>query len=317
MNKIVVLSPQAEFSEVLQARLSRLGEITYTDSKREYPLDELIKLVKKAEILGFDPDCVGGVEKAPSRLQTLLESMPNLKGLALNTAGYDYINKEYLKKRNIVVSNAPYYYVEAIAQQTIAFLLGCTKRIFLADRRTYKRKYRLELGRELRSLSVGIIGLGHVGSRVAQLVQGFGASVSAYNRTLTRMQFVSRGTVGEILGSSDAILIHLAYNEETKGFLSKERIERIREGAIVINMADRKLVDETAIANALRLGKIDQYCFEAESIKGSPLEGIETALMFKPFGWYTKEALNRNKELLVKNIEGLTRGKPTNNISLY
>lgn len=123
--KIVVLSPQSEFSEELQRRLARLGEITYTDSKREYPLDELIKLAKKADILGFDPDCVGGVEKAQSRLQTLLESMPNLKGLALNTSGYDYINKEYLKKRNIVVSNAPYYYVEAIAQQTIAFLLGC------------------------------------------------------------------------------------------------------------------------------------------------------------------------------------------------
>lgn len=315
--KIVVLCPQIEFSEELQRRLARLGEITYTDSKREYPLDELIKLAKKADILGFDPDCVGGIEKAPSRLQTLLESMPNIKGLALNTAGYEYINNEYLKKRDIVVSNAPYYYVEAIAQQTIAFLLGCTKRIFLADRRTYKRKYRLELGRELRSLSIGIIGLGQVGSRVAQLAQGFGASVSAYNRTLKRMQFVYRGTVGEILGTSDAILIHLALNEETTGFLSKERISLIQEGAIVINMVHRSLVDEKAMAEALKSGRVDQYCFEAESIKGSPLEGIETALMFKPFGWYTKEALNRNKEILVKNIEGLTRGKPTNNISLY
>lgn len=317
MNNIVVLQPKSEFSEELQRRLARLGEITYTDSKREYPLDELIKLVKKAEILGFDPDCVGGVEKAPSRLQTLLESMPNVKGLALNTSGYDYINEEYLKKRNIVVSNAPYYYVEAIAQHTIALLMGSAKRIFLADRRTQKRKYRLELGRETRSLSVGIIGLGQVGERVAQLAQGLGASVSAYNRTLTHMQFVRRGTVEEILGTSDAILIHLAYNEETKGFLSKERIARIREGAIVINMADRRLVDEKAMAEALKTDRVDQYCFEAESIKGSPLEGIETALMFKPFGWHTKEALNRNKELLVKNIEGLTRGKPTNNISLY
>lgn len=316
MNNIVVLQPKSEFSEELQRRLARLGEITYTDSKREYLLDELIKLVKKADILGFDPDCVGGVEKAPSRLQTLLESMPSIKGLALNTSGYDYINKEYLKKRNIIVSNTPYYYVEAIAQQTMAFLIGCAKRIFLADRRTQKRKYRLELGREPRSLSVGIIGLGQVGERVAQLAQGLGASVSAYNRTLTRMQFVRRGTVGEVLGTSDAILIHLAYNEETKGFLSKERISLIKEGTIVINMADRRLVDEKAMAEALKSGKVDQYVFETESTHGSPLEGIETALAFKPFGWYTKEALNRNKELLVKNIEGLTRGAPSNKVSL-
>lgn len=316
MNNIVVLQPKEEFSDQLQDTLSRLGDITYIDGLQEHPLEELIPLVKQADILAFDPDCVGGINKALPRLQTLLEAIPNIKGLALNTSGYDYINKDYLRERNIVASNAPYYYVEAVADQTIALLMGCAKRIFLADRRTQKRKYRLEQGRELHSMSIGIIGMGHIGERVAKLCQGLGASVSAYNRTPVRMEFVHRRNIDDILYTSDAILLHLALNEETTGFLSKEKIARIKERAIVINTADRRLVDEKAMADALYSGKVDQYAFEADSVTGSPLQWVETALAFKPFGWYTKEALNRNKKIWVENIAGLCRGKPTNRIVL-
>ena len=317
MNKnIVVLQPKSEFSEQLQDTLSRLGDITYIDSLREYPLEELIRLAKKADILAFDTECVGGVEKAQSRLQTLLEAMPNLKGLTLNTSGYDYINKDYLRERNIMVTNTPYYCVEAIAQHSISLLTGCAKRIFLADRRTQKRKYRLELGREPSHLSVGVIGLGRIGERVVKLCQGLGMSVSAYNRTRKPMEHVRRRPIDDLLNKSDVILLHLAINEETTGFLSKERIGLIKKGAIVINMVDPKLVDEKAMAKALKSGRVDQYAYEKESTNGSPLKGIETALAFKPFGWYTKESLNRNKEIWVKNIAGLCREQPTNKITL-
>ena len=316
MNKIVVLQPKSEFNGDLQYRLGYSGEVEYIDSLKEYSVEELIHLTKKADILAFDPDRVGGIEKASSRLQDLLDGIPNLKGLALNTWRTDYINKDYLRERNIVVSNTPNYYVEAIATQTVALLLGCARRIFLADRRTQKRKYRLELGREPRSLSVGIIGLGHVGERVAELCKGLGMSVSAYNRTPKRIENVRRADIDEVLHNSDVSLLCLATNEETMGFLNKERIARIKNGAIVINVADKRLVNEKAIAEALKSGKIDQYAFEAESTHKSPLEGIETALAFKPFGGYTREALNRNREVWVRNIEDLSRGKPTNMVSL-
>jgi len=316
MNKIVVLQPKSEFNGDLQYRLGYSGEVEYVDSVREYSVEELIHLAKKADILAFNPDRMGGIEKVSSRLQELLEGIPNLKGLALNTWRTDYINKDYLKERKIVVSNTPNYYVEAIATQAVALLLGCARRIFLADRRTQKRKYRLELGREPRSLAVGIVGLGHVGERVAELCKGLGMSVSAYNRTPKRIENVRRADIDEILRGSDVIVLCLSTNEETIGFLSKERIPRIKNGAIVINMSDKKLVNEKAMADSLKSGKIDQYAYETESTHKSPLEGIETALAFKPFGGYTREALGRNREVWVRNIEDLSRGKPTNMVSL-
>lgn len=75
-------------------------------------------------------------------------------------------------------------------------------------------------------------------------------------------------------------------------------------------------VDEEAIAKALKTGQIDQYAFEAESVKKSPFEDIEYALMLKPFSSYTKKTLERNRETLVRNVEGMVRGIPFSRVSL-
>ncbi len=315
--KITIFSPKSEFTEDQQFKLADVGEVIYTESRDEYPLEKLIKLCKDSEILAFDPDNIGGFEKTPARLVKLMDAMPNIKGLALSTTAFGYVDKDYCKKRNITVTNVPYYSSESVAEHTLGLILGCVKRIILTDRRTQKRKYRLEMGRELRSLTVGIIGLGHIGTRTAELCQAVGANVIIWNRTAKRMEHVAREALVEsLLSKADVVVIHLAENEETKHFLSKERIERMKDGAIVVNTADRSLVDEKAMAVALKSGKVDQYCFEGESLAKSPLEGIETALLFKGFGWFTKEALERNKEIWVNNIVGVAKGKPHNPISL-
>lgn len=316
--KVTIFSPKSEFSEELQYKLSSgVGEVVYTESRDEYPIEKLIKLCKDSEILAFDPDNIGGFEKTPTRLIKLLEAMPKIKGLALSTTAFGYIDKEYCKKRKIVVTNVPYYSTESVAEHTLGMILGCVKRIILTDRRTQKRKYRLEMGREFNNLTVGVIGLGHIGTRTAELCRAIGANVITWNRTIKRMEHVARkSTVEDLLIKADVVVLHLAENEETKHFLSKERIRMIKEGAIVINTADRSLVDEKAMAEALKSGRVDQYCFEGESLKESPLEGIETALLFKGFGWFTKEALEKNKEIWVNNIVGLAKGKPYNPIAL-
>ena len=314
--KITILCPQSEFSTEQQYKLSVVGEVIYTKSRDEYPLDDLIKLAKDSEILAFDPDNIGGFEKTPTRLLNLMEAMPKLKGLVLSTTAFGYVDKDYCKKRGIVVTNVPFYSTESVAEHTLAMILGCVKRIFLTDRRTQKNKYKLEMGRELNHLSVGIIGLGHIGERTAELCKAVGASVYAYNRTPKRMEHIQRKSIEEVLTKSDVIAIHLAENKETEHFLSKERIEMLNDGVVEVNTSDRSIVDEVAMAKALKSGKVDQYCFEGESLKGSPLDDIETAIMFKGFGWFTKEALEKNKEIWVDNIVGVAKGAPHNPVEL-
>lgn len=312
--KIVIFSPQGEFTSEQQKRLAQLGEIVYTENRQEYTLEKLIELAKDADILAFDPDNIGGFEVAPERLIKLMDAMPKIKSLALSTTSFGYVNKDYCRKRGIIVTNVPYYSSESVAEHTIAFLLGAAKRIFLTDRRTQKGKYELVEGLELKGKKLGIIGLGHIGFRTAELGLAIGMKVIAWNRTPKQQDGVEMKSLDAVLAESDALAIHLAENEETKGFLSKERISKLKKGIIVINTANRSLVDEQAMAEALKSGQVDNYVLEAEDLASPPLGSLENALLFNGFGWFTKEALQRNKEIWVNNIIGIAQGKPVNPI---
>jgi len=310
--KITIFCPKTEFDTALQEKLSSLGEVIYTKSREEYPLDELIELSEGSDIIGFDPDNIGGFELSRERLIRLMDALPTLRGLALSTTAFGYVDLDYCKKRNIIVTNVPYYSTESVAEHTIALLLGCAKRIFLTDRRTQEGKYRLEMGLELKGKTLGVIGLGHIGSRTAELGLAIGMKVIAWNRTPKQKEGIEMKSLDEVLSQADAIAIHLAENEETKGFLSKERIAKLKKGVIVVNTADKSLIDEEAMAEALKSGKVDTYALEAEDLISPPLGNIKNAILFRGFGWYTKEALERNKEIWVDNMVGIAKGSPLN-----
>ena len=310
--KITIFCPKTEFDTALQEKLSSLGEVIYSKSREEYPLDELIELSEGSDIIGFDPDNIGGFELSRERLIRLMDALPTLRGLALSTTAFGYVDLDYCKKRNIIVTNVPYYSTESVAEHTIALLLGCAKRIFLTDRRTQEGKYRLEMGLELKGKTLGVIGLGHIGSRTAELGLAIGMKVIAWNRTPKQKEGIEMKSLDEVLSQADAIAIHLAENEETKGFLSKERIAKLKKGVIVVNTADKSLIDEEAMAEALKSGKVDTYALEAEDLISPPLGNIKNAILFRGFGWYTKEALERNKEIWVDNMVGIAKGSPLN-----
>ena len=313
--KITVLCPRSEFIKDQREKLSSLGEVIYTESREEYPLEELVELAKDSEILAFDPDNIGGFEVAPERLVKLLDAMPKIRGLALSTTAFGYVDLDYCKKRNITVTNVPYYSTESVAEHTLALMLGCAKRIFITDRRTQKGRYQLMRGFELKGKTLGVVGLGHIGSRVAELGLAIGMQVIAWNRTPKQKENVEMKSLEEVLAESDVISLHLAENEETRGILSRERVAKLKDGVIVVNTADRSLVDEEAMAEALKSSKVDSYALEAEDLTSPPLGNIENAVLFKGFGWYTKEALERNKQIWVDNILGIAEGKPVNPVA--
>jgi D-3-phosphoglycerate dehydrogenase len=312
--KIVILCPKAEFTKSQQKRLAQLGETVYTASRDEYPMDKLIQMSKDANILSFDPANVGGWEVASERLMCLMEAIPNLIGLALGTTAFGHVDLNYCKNRKIVVTNVPYYSTESVAEHAMALILGCAKRIFLSDRRTQQGKYQLVQGYELKGKTLGIIGLGHIGQRTAELGKAIGMRVIGWNRSPKLLSGIDIFPLDEFLAESDVISIHLADCKETRGFLSRERINRLKIGVVVVNTADRSMVDEDAMAEALISHRVDSYALEAENLTLPPLGMVENAFLFKAFGWYTKEALERNKEIWIDNIEGIIKRQPINQI---
>jgi len=312
--KIVILTPKSEFTKAHQDELSALGEVVYTDSRRVYSLEELKKICKNANILAVDPDNLGGFDNTPVVLPQLLDRLSTVKGIALSTTYFGYIDQKYCAKKGIQVTNVPHYSSQSVAEYSISLLLGCAKRIFLSAHRAKHHAYRRELGYEVAGKTIGIIGLGDIGKKTANLARALGMKVMAWNRTHRNVRGVRSTTLEEVLSQSDFISLHLDDNPATLGFLSKSRIAQLKRGVIVINTtANRHMVDEQAMVHALKSGLVDSYAFEAEDPTLLPLSKIETAFPLNGYtAWYTKEALERNKEIWVNNIIGLAKGKPVN-----
>jgi len=310
--KITIFVPKTEFTEEQQNQLAGLGETVYTDSRREYPVEELIKLAEGSEILGADPDNLGGFEKAKDQLTQLMESLPNLKGVALASTSFSWIDLDYCHKRNIVVTNVPHYSTESVAEHVLALFICLAKKIILTDRRTQKGKYKLDMGFELKEKTLGIIGLGNIGSRVAELGHAIGMRIIAYNRTPKQKENVKMKSLDEVLTQSDAISVNLAHNKETHNFISEKEINKMKDGVIIVNLATREIVDEEAMAEALKSGKVASYAYEGEDLESGPLSNIETAIGLKPHAWYTREALNRAMEIWTNSITSIAKRSPIN-----
>lgn len=313
--KITIFVPQSEFTSEQQKTLSGLGQVVYTASRKELSDTKLIELSKGSDIIAPDPDDFGGFEKASPLLTKVMESLPNLKSVCLSTTSFGWIDLNYCKKRGIPVSNVPGYSSESVAEHTLALLLCLAKRIIITDRRTLKNAYKMEMGFELKGKTLGIIGLGNIGSRVADLGLGIGMRVIAYNRSPKTKEGVEMKTLDELFKESDAISLHTTHEEKNRGIIGKEQIAKMKDGVIIVNTVDRELVDEEAMAEALKSGKVYGYAYEGENLTNTPFSKVENAIGIKGFGWYTKEALANLYKIWVNNIVALAKGNPQNRIA--
>jgi len=313
--KITIYNPKSDFTEYQQNLLSSLGEVVYIEKSEELPIDKLIELAKDSDIIAPDPTAFGGFEKALAPLSQVIDSVPNLKGICLSTTSFGWVDLELCKKRNLPVSNVPGYSRESVAEHTLALLLDLAKLIIISDRRYSKGTYKLQMGFELKGKTLGIIGLGNIGSRVAELAKGIGMKVIAYNRSPKTMEGVEMKSLEEVLTESDAISLHTTHEEANKFLIGKEQLAKMKDGVIIVNTVDRELVDEDAMAEALKSGKIYGYAYEGEDLVNTPLANIENAIGIKAFAWFTKEALENLFEIWTGNIEALAKGNPRNRVA--
>lgn len=312
--KIAIYLEKTNFTPEQLDKLSKFESVVFSSSGKELTEDDLIKHASSADILALDPDNFGGFEKAKSRVTKVAESLPHLKGITLTTTSFGWVDLGYFKKRNVPVCNVPGYSRESVAEHTLAMLLNMAKRIFVTDRRTQKGAYRIEMGFELRGKTLGIIGLGSIGTATAELAKGIGMKVIAYNRSQKTYPGAEMVSLNELLSRSHAIAIHITHEDNNHHLINENAISLLKPGVIIANTADREAVDEAAMANALKDGKVDSYAVEVEEMKNTPLANVENAFMLKGFGWHTKEALQNLFQIVVDNIESLIKGNPQNKI---
>lgn len=310
--KVVVFNPKDSFSSEQQKRLFSLGEVMYTKTRDELPTEKLLEMAKGAEIVAADPDPLGGFEKAKDKLTKVMESLPKLRGVCLSTTSFGWVDLDYCRKRKIPVSNVPGYSRESVAEHAIAMLLASAKRIFVSDRMTRRGNFKLTQGFELKGRTLGIIGLGSIGGRVAELGLGIGMKVIAYNRHSKKMKGIKMVSLDQLLKEADAISLNTTHETANNNMIGRAQIAKMKKGVIIVNTVDRELVDETVMAQALKSGKVDTYAYEGEDLVHTPLVKLENAIGLEGFAWYTKEALDNLYRIWVENISALAKGRPQN-----
>ncbi len=226
-----------------------------------YALEDLPKI-----LAGYDI-CLDDHSDMPTEL---IAQCPALKHIVfLGTGAASYMNIDELKARGIAVHIIKGYGDTAVAEHTIALMMACCRDLARMDREVRAGKWIPREGMQLLGKTLGVIGFGGIGREVARIAAGMGMEVLAYNRT-PRPSAVPMVNLDTLLAQSDVISLNLVLNDETRGFLGRERIARMKPGAILVNTARGALVDEAALLAALESGQIGHAgldVFHAEPLK--------------------------------------------------
>ena len=242
----------------------------------------------------------------------LVERCKSLKHIVfLGTGAASYMNIAELKDRGITVHTIKGYGDIAVAEHTMALMLAAGRGVARMDREVRAGVWSPTEGFQFYGKTLGLIGLGGIGGEVARMARGFGMKVIAYNRTPRADSAVPLVDLDTLLAQSDVISLHLTLGEETRGFLSAERIARLKSGVILVNTARGARVDEAALVAALKSGHIRHAgldVFHAEPLKpDNALAQLPNVTLTSHAAFRTQEAsetLLRRAIDIVKTIVG-------------
>lgn len=269
------------------------------------------------EMLAELKDVQGIIASVTPRFpEEVLSKLPELVLLSRHGIGCDNVDLQAATKAGILVSKvAGIVEQDAVAEQAVALMLSVGRAIpqgFLAVRESRWADRGRYLGIELSQQRIGLIGLGNIGSRVAQILkQGFRSEVLAYDPALSAEEISARFakpvSLEELLKTSDIVSFHCPLTAESRRMLSRERFQLLKSGAILINTCRGELLDEDALFEALKTGALRAY--GTDVVEGEPIDGthrllsLENVLVVPHLGGYTLQSLRGMGETMVKDMQ--------------
>lgn len=251
-----------------------------------------------------------------------LDRASRLKVLSRIGVGYDNIDVDAATERGIVVCYTPHGPTLSTAEHAVALIFAAAKTIAFADRDVravrWHNQFRTLKGMELQGRTLGLVGAGRIGSHVATIMQAVGMSVLVYDPFLSAEQARQRGiqpvcSLEELLMLSDVVSLHAPSTAETKHLINAERLQAMKPGAILINTARGALVDEHALAQALRSGHLAAAgldVFEQEPVcSDNPLLHLENVVLTDHIASHTWAGHHRLYEMAVRHALQALRGE--------
>ena len=189
-----------------------------------------------------------------------------------------YMNVEELASLGIAVHIIKGYGSTSVAEFTFALMMDCAKKTAFMDRGVREGSWLRTQGMQLKDKTVGLVGFGDIGAEMARMCLGFGMKVIAWNRSQKTFPGVSFVSMDEVLESADVISLHVTLTDETSGLISREKIAKMRPGALLVNTARGALVDDEALIDALKSGHIRHAGMDVFAKEPLPKEHPFTSL---------------------------------------
>jgi D-3-phosphoglycerate dehydrogenase / 2-oxoglutarate reductase len=284
--KAVFLDASSTLAEVTE-RLLQIGDMTVSIHRDpDITPEQIPGVVGDADIVWIDH----------TSLPTDIASQcPNLRHVIfLGTGARSYMSPEELAEIGIQVHIIKGYGDTAVAECAFGLMWAAAKGYAAMDRGVRAGHWPRTEGLQLTGKTLGLVGFGGIGAEMARLGLGAGMRVIAWNRSPKEHPGVPFLSIEEVLAQSDVVSVHLLLNDETRGFLSKSRIEGMRDGAILVNTARGAIIDELAMIDALRSGKLGHAAldvFEVEPLPpGHALSTLENVTLSAHSAFRTAEA---------------------------
>ena len=281
---------------------------------------------------GYDGVSIQQVKEVKS--ENIFEALKEygVKVISSRTAGVDMINLEAAKKNGIIVTNVPRYSPNAIAELAVSHTLTLLRKCSQVDLRMKKNDFRWKgdlLGREIRSLTVGVIGTGKIGVTSAKLFKGFGANVIGYDLYKSKEAeevLTYTETLEELLKEADVVSLHTPSLDSTRYMINKDTLKLMKNSALLINTSRGDVIKTEDLIEALKAGEIAGAGLDtlenegifinktvtSETIEGTPvdiLQKMENVVVTPHLGFFTETAIENIVSKALENItEAVTTG---------
>ena len=258
-----------------------------------------------------------------------LKKLPKVQYIGVLATGYNVVDLDYARERGITVTNVPAYSTESVAQMTFALLLELCLSVGQHNQAVKEGEWCRSKDfcfwksplTELSGKTMGIIGFGSIGQRVAEIALAFGMKVLVYSRT--KKDYVRENlewtSLDLLLKNADVVSLHCPLTDKTRQIIDKNAIEKMKQGALLLNTSRGPWLQDEAVADALNEGKLGgaamDVLVEEPPKADNPLLSAKNCIITPHVAWATKEARGRLMDIASANVKAFLEGKPQNVVS--
>lgn len=301
--EIIIADKKTSFTTKQISNLEKKGNVVFIETNEDWNASKEI-FSEEEKVLALDPGVCDWAFP-----NDVIDRSTNLKGICLPTTAYSWVDGKYLRKKNIVLTNVPKYSTESVAEHAIFLMLLITKKLPLIINNGWELDYDKHLGYQIKGKRMGIIGLGDIGSRVAELGAGIGMDVCYWSRKSKDSRYTYLD-LEELLKTSDYIFLTIADGSETKEFMNKERINMMKKNSYIINTTGNGVWDFDYAVEKVKDESIGGIGLDEDKVK---MKNYGCNVMITPhIAWYTKESFEEDYRIWVECILSVVDNSPIN-----